>query len=120
MHHIAVVRCGGLTAAPGWWPQVGAAFVDLESEAAATLAHLAQGDKGSLDIIRQAGAVPKLLAMLSIAVHGVNAHYIPNGVSKAVDVSRPATPSAPVAGSCWEILFWTQHANKIIIYYRET
>eukprot|EP00873_Tetraselmis_striata_P017554 jgi/Tetstr1/437818/TSEL_026458.t1 len=68
--------------------QVGAAFVDLESEAAATLAHLAQHDPGSLNIIRQAGAVPKLLAMLSIANHGINAYNIPTAVTKAVECLR--------------------------------
>jgi hypothetical protein len=41
-------------------------------------------DPGSLDIIRQAGAVPKLLAMLSIANHGINGYYIPTAVTKAV------------------------------------
>eukprot|EP00951_Prasinocladus_malaysianus_P006200 scaffold44016_cov46-Prasinocladus_malaysianus.AAC.2 len=46
-------------------------------------------DPGSLDIIRQAGAIPQLLSMLSVAVYGINPCNIPTAVIQSVQVGPP-------------------------------
>jgi len=64
--------------------QVGSSFMDLESEAAVTLTNIAKQDPGSLNIIRQAGAIPNLLSMLSVASYGINKANIPRSAQSAI------------------------------------
>lgn len=52
-------------------------------------------DPGSLDIIRHAGAIPNLLSMLAVAVHGVNSYHIPRAARAAVDVRSPSPLPSP-------------------------